>query len=367
MNTKTKILVIAAFIILLPIASFAQVRIKDLADIQGINDTQLVGYGLVVGLDGTGDSPRALFTNQSLANMLERFGISIASDRVRVRNVAAVMVTSELNPFAKLGQTADVTISSLGDSRSLQGGVLLLTPLVGIDENVYGMAQGPITLGGFEIESETVSVSSNASSVGRIPGGLTIEREPGGTIDGLEILSYALQNPDFTTARRIADAVNTNQGNNSARAIDAVTIEVTVPPAYPGGVLGLIADTESILVTPDIDARVVVNERTGTVIIGEMVRLSSVAISHGSLSISISNTPTISQPNAFSQGQTTTQNSSNVEVREQSTGVVVIQQSANVGDVAAALNSLGVSPRDIIAIFQALKRSGALHADLVVI
>lgn len=342
-------------------------RIKDLAKVEGLSDVPLVGYGLVVGLDGTGDSPRSLFTNQALTNMLERFGVSVTSKRVRVRNVAGVMVTANLNAFAKGGQNVDVTIASLGDARSLQGGVLLLTPLVGPDEQVYGVSQGPVSIGGYSVESGNVSIRQNSSSVGRIPGGFIVEKEPGASVLDIESFRYALDDGDFTTARRIEEAINAALGQDVAIALDPVSIEVRIPQNYPGRALGLISDTEILEVAPDVNARVVVNERTGTVVIGDAVKLSSVAISHGSLSISIVNTPIISQPNAFSQGQTSVQKATQVQVQEQGTGVQVIQQSANVGDVAAALNSLGVTPRDIISIFQALKQAGALQAELVII
>ncbi len=364
-NRFTAILLIA--LLLVPGFAIGQSRIKDLADVEGLGSMPLVGYGLVVGLEGTGDSPRSLFTNQALSNMLERFGISVTSDKVRTRNVAGVMVTATLNPFTKGGQRVDVNVSSLGDARSLQGGTLLLTPLAGADEHVYGVAQGPISIGGYAVESEGVSVRQNAAAVGRIPAGFLVERELGVSLDGLEQFRWSLRESDFTTSRRIAEAINTSTGQTIATAIDPVSIQVSVPANYPGGALGLIADTESLPITVDIPARVVINERTGTVIIGENVRLSSVAISHGALSISITNAPVVSQPGAFSPGQTTVQRATQVQVQEQGTGVVVIQQTANVGDVAGALNSLGVTPRDIIAIFQALKKAGALQADLVII
>lgn len=349
------------------VAANAQQRIKDIADVEGQGGVPLVGYGIVVGLDGTGDTPRSLFTNQALGNMLERFGITINSDRVRVRNVAGVMITGELNDFAKPGQRVDVTVSSLGDARSLSGGTLLLTPLVGPDERVYGVAQGPLSVGGFNIEQGGVSVRKNTSSVGRIPNGFLVEVSPGGTLEGLETIEFILHDPDYTTARRMADAINAAFGEGTASALDPVSVQVTANENYPGGTMAQISDLEQITLTPDTEARVVVNERTGTVIIGSQVGLSSVAISHGTLSISIVNTPMISQPGPFSQGQTTTRNATQIEVEEQGTGVVVVEEAGTVGDVAAALNSLGVSPRDIIAIFQALQQAGALQGQLVII
>ncbi|MFH0882761.1 MAG: flagellar basal body P-ring protein FlgI [bacterium] len=367
MNGKRIIAAALIALVLIPGFAFSQSRIKDLADVEGMGSMPLVGYGLVVGLEGTGDSPRSLFTNQALSNMLERFGINLTSDKVRTRNVAGVMVTATLNPFAKAGQRVDLNVSSLGDSRSLQGGTLLMTPVAGADEHVYGVAQGPISIGGYSVESEGVSVRQNAAAVGRIPGGLLVERELGISLGELEQFRWTLRESDFTTAQRIAEAINAQNGQNIAAAVDPISIQVNVPASYPGGAMGLIVDTESLPVNVDVPARVVINERTGTVVIGENVRLSSVAISHGALSISITNTPVISQPGAFSPGQTMVQRATQVQVQEQGTGVVVIQQTANVGDVAGALNSLGVTPRDIIAIFQALKKAGALQADLVII
>ncbi|MBZ0265082.1 flagellar basal body P-ring protein FlgI [bacterium] len=358
---------IFVILFLLPLSSFAQSRIKDLARIDGINSMQLIGYGLIVGLDGSGDSPRALFTNQALKNMLDRFGISLESDRVRVRNVAGVMVTAELPPFAKVGQKIDVIVSSMGDARSLSGGTLLLTPLIGVDENIYGIAQGPVSLGGFSVEEAGVSVSQNMNSVGRIPNGLMVERELTNTLEGLEFFRYALFEGDFTTATRIAEAINSAMGDSIARAIDPVSVEVQVAPEFSGGAMAMISMTESITVTTDQRARVIVNERTGTVAIGGNVKLSNVAITHGALSISIVSTPAVSQPGPFSPGRTVQDRVSQINVQQEGTKVTVIPESNSIADVASALNSLGVTPRDIISIFQALKQAGALQAELVII
>ncbi len=354
-------------LLLVPVLLLGQPRIKDVTDVEGIASLPLIGYGIVVGLDGSGDSRSALFTNQAVLNMLDRFGITLESDRVRVRNVAGVMVTAEMPPFAKINQRVDVTISSIGDCRSLSGGTLLLSPLIGPDGEIYGIAQGPVSVGGFAVESEGVSVRTNATAVARIPSGLLIERELGYEIEGIETFRYALHQGDFTTARRIAETINDAFGEGTARAVDPVSIEVTVIPNYPGGAMAMISDTEQLNVEPDVEARVVVNERTGTVVIGSDVQLASVAVSHGSISISIVSTPMVSQPGAFSQGRTVQTQASQIQVQQEGTGVVVIEQSTSVGDVAGALNNLGVSPRDIIAIFQALKEAGALQADLVII
>ncbi|MDP8207700.1 MAG: flagellar basal body P-ring protein FlgI [Candidatus Electryonea clarkiae] len=362
-----KRLSILILVVLIPLLGMAQPRIKDLASVEGINDIPLIGYGVIVGLDGTGDTPRSLFTNQALMNMLDRFGISVENDKVRIKNVAGVIVTATLPAFAKPGQKIDVVVSSIGDARSLLNGTLLLSPLVAPDELVYGVAQGPVSIGGFSVETEGVSLKHNANMVGRIPGGLTVEQDAGLSFDDLEYVSYSLHEGDVTTAIRVADAINEALGIQLAAAVDPVSIQLQVPANFPGGAMGLLAATESITVTPDVEAKVIVNERTGTVVIGSAVQLSSVAISHGALTISIVNTPMISQPGPFSQGTTTVAQTGQIEVQQQGEGVVVIEESTSVGDVATALNSLGVSPRDIIAIFQALKQAGALHADLVII
>ncbi len=360
--------IIATILFLSLVASgFGQSRIKDIADVQGMTDIPVLGYGLVVGLDGTGDSPRALFTNQALKNMLDRFGITIASDRVRVRNVAGVMITASIPAFAKPGQKVDVLVSSIGDSKSLSSGTLLLTPVAGADQLVYGLAQGPVSIGGFSIESEGVRISQNANSVATIPGGLIVDKDVSYSLEDIESIRWTLRAADVTTATRMAQSINATLGEQLAIAIDPTTVEVAVNPGFDGGAMGLIALTEQLTVLPDVAARVVINERTGTVVVGVDVQLSTVAISHGSLSISITSTPTVSQPNAFSQGQTVAQPVSQIQVEQEGGGMMVIEKSASVGDIATALNNLGVSPRDIISIFQALKRAGALQGELVII
>ncbi|MBD3165934.1 flagellar basal body P-ring protein FlgI [bacterium] len=364
---KTRRLHTLLLMLLLPAIVQGQTRIKDIAEVEGVNSYPLIGYGIVVGLDGSGDSRSAIFTNQSVLNMLDRFGISLDSDRIRLRNVAATMVTADLPPFTKEGQRVDVLVSSMGDARSLSGGTLLLTPLVDPDGTVYGMAQGPVSVGGFAVEAGAVSLKKNVSSVARVPKGLLVERDYTIPMDGLELFRYVLNEGDFTTSRRVATAINNTFGEPLATPLDPVSIEVAVPPDYPGGSMALIGDTENLVVQPDVEARVIINERTGTVVIGAEVNLSSVAISHGSISISVASTPIISQPGPFSQGRTTVQRQNQIQVQQEATGVQVIENSTDVGAVATALNNLGVSPRDIIAIFQALKEAGALQAELVII
>lgn len=350
----------------IPLLASAQPRIKDIAKLEGVSELPVIGYGIVVGLDGTGDSPRALFTNQALLNMLDRFGISVESDRVRTRNVAGVIVTANIPPFSKSGKRVDVQVSSLGDARSLLGGILLLTPVVGPDEVMYGVVQGAVSIGGFAVEAAGVSIKQNVNQVGRIPNGLVLEKDVAPDMVGLESIRWTLNDGDATTASRMAEVIDEALGRDLATVIDPMSVEITIPEDYPGGTMAIITETESLPVVTDRNARVVVNERTGTVIIGAEVQLSSVAISHGSLSITIVTQPIISQPNPFSPGRTVVQRTSQVQVQQGGEGVVVMEESTNVGDVAQALNSLGVSPRDIIAIFQALKEAGALHAELVI-
>ncbi len=345
----------------------SQPRIKDLADVEGINETPLIGYGLVVGLEGTGDSRQALFTNQTLRNMLDRFGISVESDRVRTRNIAGVMITANLPVFTRPGQKADVNVSSLGDAKSLNGGILLLSPLIDPGGEVYGVAQGPVSTGGFAIFSGESTVKQNSTSVGRVPSGLTVEKVPDANLEAFSEVRYTLHEPDVTTATRIADAINQTLGQDVATAQDPVSVVVAIPDGWPGGAMGMIAQTEQLAVIPDVYAKVVINERTGTVVVGANVMLSSVAVTHGPLSITIASTPSVSQPNAFSGGQTVQQNMTQIQVQQNGTQLTVLEESTNVGDVAQALNSLGVLPLDIIAIFQALKTAGALQAELVII
>ncbi len=364
---KTKLAYSLLAILLLTTFAASQPRIKDLADVEGISEIPLIGYGLVVGLDGSGDSRQALFTNQTMRNMLDRFGISVESDRVRTRNVAGVMITASLPAFTRPGQNIDVSVSSIGDAKSIAGGTLLLSPLIAPDGQVYGVAQGPVSVGGFAVFAGESSVKQNAISVGRVPNGLLVEKEPEFTMDAMVNVRYTLREPDVTTAMRIAEAINVTLGQNLATAEDPVSVTVEIPEGYPGGAMAMIAQTEQLAVQPDVLAKVVINERTGTVVIGANVQLSSVAVTHGPLSITIAATPTVSQPGAFAGGQTVQQTQTQIQVQQEGRELTVLEESTNVGDVAQALNSLGVMPLDIIAIFQALKQAGALQAELVII
>lgn len=349
-----------------------EVRIKDIATIRGLSRIQLVGYSLVVGLDGTGDGRRSLFTHQSIRNMLYQFGINVTDERMVTRNVASVMVTATLSPFSKPGSGVDVIVSSMGDATSLEGGTLILTPLMGRDGQVYAHAQGSVSIGGVNIETMGGErYRKNYALVGRVPNGGMVERGipvnlgAGGTIELL------LHEPDFTTASRIASAVDSTFGNAIAFPMDAATVSVNIPTEYSdsGQLVRMIAMLEAVQVVPDQVARVVINERTGTVVVGGNVRLSPAAVSQGDLTVKISAVPIISQPSPFSEGQTVVTQQTMTTVSEgqgEQNAVMVLDEPANVSDLANALNALKVTPRDIISIFQALKQAGALQAELVI-
>ncbi len=356
-------------ILLVAGAASAAVRVKDVGQLAGTGDMRLMGYGLIVGLEGTGDSPKSLYTNQSLANMLVHFGITVDGERVKSANVAAVIVTADVPPFTRENGRVDVIVASLGDAKSLQGGMLLQTTLMDIYGNVWGVAAGPISIGGFNIEAGNVSVRQNYAAVGRIPEGAILGADYVAALGNGNKLTYSLRHGDFTTANRLADAVNLRFGTGVAKALDAISIEVTVPDSFAvmQSLIPFISELEIISFEPDVTAKVVINERTGTIVIGENVSLKTVAVSHGSLSITIKSTPMVSQPQPFSRGETQSTQVPEVTIEQRGTGVIVIPGTTSVGDVAAAMNRLGVSPRDIIAIFQALKQSGALQAELVII
>lgn len=342
-----------------------QVRIKDIARVAGVRSNQLFGYGLVAGLAGTGDSAGAFFTVQSVANMLARLGIVVPASRLRVRNVAAVMVTAELGPFAREGDRLDVTLSSLGDARSLVGGVLLQTPLQAADGNVYAVAQGPVTVGGAGEQAGGSRAQINHLTVGRVPGGALVERAVKTPVGQDQVVSIVLLQPDFSTASRVAEAIDRALGT-SAVAVDAARVDVRLPADYPGGVTAFVSRVESLSVRPDAPARVVVNERTGTVVIGGAVRILPVVIAHGNLRIEVRSEPQVSQPPPFSPGQTQVVPRTQVAVTPEPGALVPIPGTNSVQDLAKALNALGVTPRDLIAILQALKAAGALQGELVV-
>ncbi|HTX18021.1 MAG TPA: flagellar basal body P-ring protein FlgI [Bacteroidota bacterium] len=344
-------------------------RIKDIAYLQGIRNQQLIGYGLVVGLNGTGDSQRSTFTLQSVASMLKRFGITVPQGDLRLRNVAAVIVTASVPGFSKEGGIIDVIVSSLGDATGLQGGTLLMTPLSGLDGEVYATAQGPVSVGGFNASAGGSEIRRNHTAAGRVPGGATIEKSIDSEFSKDWSMYVVLMQSDFTTAERIAGAVNTKFSGQIAVPKDGSTVAVTVPEEFrkEGKLVEFVSLVELLEVTPDVAAKVVINERTGTIVIGGNVSILPVAISHGGLNINIQSTPVISQPGPLSNGTTVSTQMTTLSAGIDSSAVYAIEGAATVQDVAKALNSLRVAPRDIIAIFQALKEAGALKAELVII
>jgi flagellar P-ring protein precursor FlgI len=345
----------------------AQVRVKDVARVQGVRENSLYGYGLVIGLNGTGDKSRSNpFTPQAIVSMLQRLGITVPVDRLDGKNVAAVIVTAKMPPFARPGAELDITVSSLGDATTLQGGTLLLTPLQGADGHVYALAQGPLSVGGFAASGAGGdTVQKNHPTVGRVPGGAIVEREIPMVLDPAG-LTFTLLQPDFTTAVRLARAINDASAAEIARAVDGSTVLVRVPPSEQPRLVEFIARLESARLTVDTPARVVINERTGTIIMGNQLRISTVAVSHGNLSIHISEEKQVSQPPPFApKGATTVVvPKSEVTVREDKNQLAVVPEGASIGDVVQALNALGVTPRDLIAIMQAIRQAGALMAEL---
>ncbi len=359
-------LTIIAFLATWPVAGHGA-RLKDIANVKGVRTNQLVGYGLVVGLNGTGDGTQAKFTIQSIANMMERMGININPKTVKVKNAAGVMVTAEIPPFAKIGQKIDVVVSSLGDAKSLQGGTLLMTPLKGIDGEIYAVAQGPLSIGGFAAEGAGASVQKNHPTAGRIPNGATIEREIAVPINKKGEITMSLFRPDFTTVMRAVKAVNYLLGAEFARPVDAETFSIRVPEKFKGNTVALLATIESVKITPDQRAKVILDERTGTVVMGDQVRISRVAIAHGNLSIQIKENPQVSQPEPFSQGQTVVTPDTTIQTNEDEGRLIVLNEGVTIGDLVRALNAVGVTPRDLIAVLQSVKAAGALQAEIEVI
>jgi flagellar P-ring protein precursor FlgI len=365
MSTRLALAAAALALALAPGAPRAA-RVKELADVVGVRENALYGYGLVVGLAGTGDTERVLFTQQSVAGMLGRLGIRIDPREVRSRNVAAVMVTAKLPPFGRPGTRIDVAVSSLGNARSLAGGVLLVAPLAGGDGKVYAVAQGPVQVAGFEAGSQGANVRKNTPTSGRVPNGATVERSVDFAL-GQGPVVLALRRPDLTTAARLAAAVNAKQGPGTARALDAAAVELTVPEARREDLVGFLAEVETLDVQADQRARVVVSERTGTVVAGDGVRLRPVAVAHGGLSVRVQSEPVFSQPNPFGQGESLQGRLDRASAQEGGAGVVALPATATVEDLAKALSILGASPRDLVAVLEAVKAAGALEAELEVL
>ncbi|HWT96304.1 MAG TPA: flagellar basal body P-ring protein FlgI [Terriglobales bacterium] len=363
-----------ASLMILPVqfaASTAQAssRIKDIAAFEGVRENQLVGYGLVVGLNGTGDDlkKKAVFTRESLIGMLDRLGVNARSTDLETKNVAAVMVTANLPPFARQGSGIDVTVSSLGDATSLQGGTLLVTPMVGADGEIYAVAQGQVTTGGFSAQGQAESIVKGVPTSGRISEGGIVEREVPFDLAALHDIKIALRNPDFTTAQRIADAINGAMGPGSAKPLDSGTVQLNLG-MHVGDPAAAITSIEQLPVDPDTPARVVIDETTGVIVIGDNVRISKVAIAQGNLTIRVTETPQVSQPSPFSNtGVTTTVPRTNIDVnQDQNRKLEVLKPGVTLEELVAGLNSLGIGPRDMISILQSIKVAGALQADIVV-
>jgi flagellar P-ring protein precursor FlgI len=344
-------------------------RIKDIADFQGVRDNMLIGYGLVVGLDGSGDTLRnAPFTRQSLEAMLERLGVNVRDTTLSTDNVAAVMVTANLPAFGRQGSRIDVSVSALGDADNLRGGMLLVTPMMGADGEVYAVAQGPVAVSGFTAQGQAGSVTKGVPTSGRIANGAIIEREIGFDLASLPSISIALRNPDFTTARRIAEAINQHFQTPTAEALDPATVHVLPPASHRDRLVDLLTEIEQLRVEPDQIARVVIDESSGVIVIGREVRVDEVAIAQGNLTVRVTETPQVSQPNPLAQqGQTTTVPRTDITVDEgEENRMIMLKTGVSLQDLVDGLNGLGVGPRDLISILQTIKAAGALQAEILV-
>lgn len=344
-------------------------RIKDVVDIEGVRENQLVGYGLVVGLNGTGDSlGNSPFTEQSLIAMLERLGVNIRGENMNTGNVAAVMVTATLPPFTNQGGRIDVNISSLGDATSLQGGTLLVTPLLAADGEAYAVAQGEVSIAGFTAGGDAQAVTQNIPTAGRVPGGALVEREIAFKLEDLSSVRLALKNPDFTTARRIAQAINGFTAANLAKAENSASVLLVRPQNYDGTIVDLITDIEQLPVQPDLPAKVVISERSGVIVMGADVRISNVAIAQSNLTIKVTETPQVSQANPFAEGgETVVVPRTDLDVNQGGdVKLATLDTGVTLQDLVTGLNRLGMQPRDIITIIQAVKAAGALQAEIEV-
>lgn len=361
---------LCAALALTPLANVAAApaRIKDIVDVEGIRENQLVGYGLIVGLDGTGDSlNNSPFTKQSLQSMLERLGVNTAGENVRTANVAAVMVTASLPAFANQGSRIDVSVASLGNAKSLQGGTLLVTPLLGADGEVFAIAQGPVTINGFKAEGDAASIVSGVPTTGRISSGALVEREIGFELGAQHSLRLALRNPDLTTSRRIAMAVNDFIGAPTAVPEDPATVRLTLPVNFNGNIVDLLTDIEQLIIQTDQSAKIVIDENSGIIVMGKDVRVSSVAVAQSNLTVSIAENPEVVQPAPFSQGVTAVEPNTDLNVTQTDTALQVLRESVSLQELVDGLNSLGISPRDLISILQAIKATGALQAEIEVL
>ena len=368
MGWMGRLLVLCSTVIVIAVPADAA-RVKDIADIYGIRDNNLLGYGLVTGLQRTGDTMRNQATIQTVSKRLQGLGITLTPEQIRSRNVAVVMVTGRLPSSARPGQRIDVTVSSAGDAISLQGGVLQLTQLLAPNGEAFAVAQGPLSIGGYSMQAGGALSQKNHSTVGIVPMGATVERENPNRLNLLEQtqLDFLLRQPDFTTAKRMADAINTGIGDEIAIAVDQGAIAVKIPQEYRKDVVSFLALVEEIDVTVDTPAKVVFNERTGTVVMGSDVRISNVAVAHGGISIEIRSNQAVSQPNAFSGGTTANVDNSTLQAQEEEGMLTLVGGEVSINDLIEALNKLDVKPRDLGQILQAIKASGALQAELEVI
>ncbi len=362
-------LAISAFLLAVQTVQATPSRIKDIIAIEGIRENQLIGYGLVVGLNGTGDTfLNVPYTQQSLTAMLERLGVNAKETVMRPENVAAVMVTANLPSFARQGTRIDVSVSSLGDAEDLKGGTLIATPLLGADGEVYSVAQGAVAVAGFSAQGEAASIVQGVPTNGRIANGGIVERELPFELSDMNSVKLSLRNPDLTTARRITAAINGNLKMTIARTLDPATIQLERPIGHPLAMVDILTDIEQLTITPDQRARVIIDERTGIIVIGAEVRINSVAIAQGNLTISISEEPQVSQPGAFAQGgQTQVVNRTGIEIDDGSDKrLTVLAPAVTLQDLVDGLNALGIGPRDMISILQAIKASGAMQAEIQV-
>lgn len=364
-----RLVVVCTVLVGLSVTAFAaSARIKDIVDIEGVRENQLVGYGLVVGLNGTGDSlNNSPFTKQSLQAMLERLGVNTRGETVRTANVAAVMVTANLPPFSTQGTRIDVTVSALGDSNSLQGGTLLVTPLLAADGEVYAIAQGSVAINGFSAAGDAALIVSGVPTTGRISNGGLIEREINFELGTQRTLRLSLRNPDLTTARRVALGINDFIGTLTAVPEDPATVRLTLPRNFNGNIVDLLTDIEHLVVQTDQPAKIVIDENSGIIVMGKDVRVATVAVAQANLTVTIAESPTIVQPEPFSQGVTAVEPRTDVEVESAGSNLAVVAESVTLQELVDGLNALGISPRDLITILQAIKSAGALQAEIEVL
>ncbi len=364
---RKKIIIALLLVLALPFFSVAvDVRIKDIAAFEGVRDNQLIGYGIVVGLEGTGDTTQNAFTFQAMSNLLDKMGLNLAPSAFQMRNTAAVAVTAKLPPFARTGSAIDVTVSSIGSAKSIQGGILLITPLKGADGKIYAVGQGALSIGGYNIGQGGTNVRKNHSTVGRIPNGALVEREVGYNFASQRYFTLVMNQSDFTTTSRAVNAINKSFGDVAA-AVDSRTIKIVIPDKYNRQKVLMASMLENLVITPDGTAKVVVNERTGTIVFGENVKISKIAMAHGNITVSIKTGFDVSQPGPLAGGETVVTEDTTTQVTEEQARFTVIEQTPTISDVVKTLNTLGATPRDIIAILQAMKSSGALQAQLELI